>query len=159
MHLQVPSGGQVLNGAQASALQQQLHPVDCERGQAVSSSPHHGLPHSAGSAPSWGHFGGRQPPWQALCPPDSHTTPTATMQAPRVGLAQRLVNGDNSLREAPSTRLQEEPAYPSVHPTGVSCTSSVPGTVLGAGRATVSKTVQHPLRQNLVWTGGEAVSG
>ena len=52
LHSQIPPGGQVLNGAQASNLQEQLHPVDWEQKEAVSSGPDHTLSHTClGSVP------------------------------------------------------------------------------------------------------------
>ena len=51
LYSQIPPGGQVLNGAQAGNLQEQLHPVDCEQEEPVSSSPTTASP-TPGLAPS-----------------------------------------------------------------------------------------------------------
>lgn len=127
VHSQIPPGGQVLNGAKASHLQEQLDPVDWEQKEAVSRGSDHGLSHTWVGSVSPSETLPRSP-----ASPTGHVTPTTSL--PR-GMPRP---------EAAQPAEEEDAPSPSLGPAPATCLSSYqtfPEHLSWAGHATV--TTQH----------------
>lgn len=138
LYSQIPSGGQVLNGAEAGYFQEQLHPVNCKQEDAVSSGPA-----TASATPGLarflletllrsGHVPSRHP---------RHTRTPERVWAPGQGLAQMLAN-----RGCPLTRSTRSHSLGVA--AGIVCPSNryflspspVPAIALGAGCPALNNT-------------------